>query len=649
MKRYTLAAVAALLVLFPWRSALRADAVSYTVDTLGTIDGLVPAVTGINASGQISGYVNGSSGSRAVRYTDGVGWAYLPGLAAGSVATGINVHGDLSGYYQTSTGTHAFRYRDGTGLEDIAPLPQGTGTLGMAINDNGDVAGYSDTPRGSRGWRASPGLPAVELPTLGGSFAIACGINSSGQTAGASTTIDGFMHAYRIDADGLTTADAGSFDGPTGFSQACAIDDAGHIGGFAVGGGVFHAFRFLAPSQLLNLEGALDSVFGNVESIAGGASAGWFISASDGASHALLYTDANGAVDLGTLLPAGSGWVLFEAKGINTAGQIVGDGLFNGAPGVFRLTPAATDHTAPTITSLSATPSSIVPPNEAMVPVAIAVTATDDKDPSPVCTLTSIGGGASSDSSMTGPLAASVRATGGATYTLTVTCHDATGNSANGSVNVVVPPDTTPPVITTFTASPSTIWPPNDALVAVTTAIAATDDSGDAPACKLSGIASTAGTSADYSITGALFAVLRATGGRTYTLTATCFDAAGNHSTGSVNVVVPPDTTAPVITSLSASPSFVWPPNQKMTDVVVSVGATDDVDATPACALTSITGGAPGSAAITGAFTASVRASNGSVYSLNVTCSDHAGNASHRTVLVTIGKDPAAKSANAGR
>lgn len=86
-----------------------------------------------------------------------------------------------------------------------------------------------------------------------------------------------------------------------------------------------------------------------------------------------------------------------------------------------------------------------------------------------------------------------------------------------------------------------------------------------------------------------------------------------------------------------------------MTDVVVSVSATDNVDATPTCALTVITGGAPGSAAITGAFTASVRAGNGSVYSLNVTCSDHAGNASHGTALVTVGRDPAAKSTNAGR
>ena len=213
-------------------------------------------------------------------------------------------------------------------------------------------------------------------------------------------------------------------------------------------------------------------------------------------------------------------------------------------------------------------------------------------------------------------------------------------------MNVVVPPDTTAPVVHAVTATPSTIWPPNDALVPVTVAVAATDDVDDAPVCKLSGVTSTAGSAGDYSITGALSARVRATGGRMYTLRATCFDAAGNHSDGSVDVVVPADTTAPVIVSLSASPAFVWPPNQKMVDVEISVNAADDVDVTPRCALASISGG---DAVITGASTARVRSDNGAVYSLNVNCSDRAGNMSHGVATVTIGKDPAAKPINGKR
>ena len=197
-------------------------------------------------------------------------------------------------------------------------------------------------------------------------------------------------------------------------------------------------------------------------------------------------------------------------------------------------------------------------------------------------------------------------------------------------MNVVIPADTTAPVVHGVTATPSTIWPPNDALVPVTVAVAATDDVDDAPVCKLSGVTSTAGSAGDYNVTGALSAQVRAT----------CFDAAGNHSDGSVDVVVPADTTAPAIVSLSASPAFVWPPNQKMVDVEISVSATDDVDVAPRCALASISGG---DAVITGASTARVRSDNGVVYSLNVNCSDRAGNTSHGVATVTIGKDPAAK------
>ena len=43
--------------------------------------------------------------------------------------------------------------------------------------------------------------------------------------------------------------------------------------------------------------------------------------------------------DLNSLIPAGSGWVLNRATGINDAGQIVGSGTINGVLHVFLLTP----------------------------------------------------------------------------------------------------------------------------------------------------------------------------------------------------------------------------------------------------------------------------------------------------------------------
>ena len=114
MKRYAIATVAFLFLVAPWRQTSTADQAAYTVETLGTssnIDNLVPSETGINASGQVSGYVTDSTNrKRAVRYEDGTGWEYVPGLTWGSDATGINVHGDIVGTRLVGGFKHAYRY-----------------------------------------------------------------------------------------------------------------------------------------------------------------------------------------------------------------------------------------------------------------------------------------------------------------------------------------------------------------------------------------------------------------------------------------------------------------------------------------------------------------------------------------------------------
>lgn len=652
MRRYALVITLGTLALaFSVRPALHADSALYKVDDLGTTpDGLVPYVTGINGSGQVSGYVVTANGTaRGVRYTDGTGWSYLTGLTtADNIAYAINDSGDLAGYRQTSTGPRAFRYVDGTGVEDITPLAQSSFSIGMSINANGDVAGYDMSTAGAyRGWRASPGLPAVQLPTLGGSaFTLTCGINNAGQIAGMSMTAQGSFHAYRINADN-TTVDAGSFDGPTGMSSACAIDQDGRIGGFAQGNGLYHAFRFL--SALQNVEGSLPVNFeSNIESISGGNAAGWYFVA-DWSTRAFLYTDAAGAVDLNTQIAPDSGWLLLDVKGINAKGQMAGDGQLNGNPRAFRLSLAAVpDTTPPVISNVTVTPSSIWPPNRTNVPVTVGVTATDDSGVTPTCSLTGISGPGTSgvDYSVTGTLSGSVNAYAGRTYVFTVTCTDRANNSSSASANVVVPPDVTAPSISSVTAAPSTIWPPKGQIVGVTVSVAATDDSTVAPACSLASISGPGTAGVDYVVTGAFTGNVKAVGGRTYTFTASCSDYSGNASAATVNVVVPPDTTPPTITSLSITPSVIWPPDGRMIPVAVSVTATDDVDDAPVCSVTSVA--APGMAAddavVTGQFTASVKGiksvdGSARVYSVLVTCSDFSGNKSRGTVTVTVPHD----------
>ncbi len=551
MKRYAFVVLAVLLVVAPGREPLRADAARYTVENLGTTaDGLVPTITGMNASGQVSGYVGRPDGStRAVRYTEGHGWEYLAGLGTSdSYALGINAAGSVVGAHYNANGfLTAFRYTDSNGVQDISPLPGGYSTYASGINTNGDIVGYGDQNGLYVGFIAKPNQPIAALPALG-PFVMPCGINDAGQITGSLLTSSYVQHAFRFDSAASTSLEVYGFDGVGSPSAACAIDADGRVGGQASAGGVYRAFRFVGDTsntpENLDVFSALQS---NTESTAGGTSVGWFVLA-DG-YHAFVHTDADGTNDLNAMTDDAAAWRLMQAKAVNAGGVIVGEGTFNGQPALFRLRK-------------------------------VAATA----------------------------------------------------------------PDTIAPVIRDVSATPSTIWPPDDTMVPVTVTVAATDNVDAAPVCSLTGITSTATTTGDFSITGTFSALLRATGGRTYTLTVRCSDAAGNFQDAAVPVVVPPDTTAPVIKAISATPGFIWPPNGKFVPVEVSVSAEDNVVANPTCSLSSIAGAASTEYVITGALTASVRASRDGdnvnrVYSLNVTCSDRAGNSSTAAAVVTVTKD----------
>jgi len=136
MRRLALAGLTAVLLLaHPAMGPVGADAPLYTVEDLGTIGGFVPTVTGINASGQVSGFVGTGPDSRAVRFM-GSSWSYVPGLeSVTSAAQAINATGDVTGYAMPPAGLRAFRYTGTTGvLQYIEPLANGSYTYGMAIN-----------------------------------------------------------------------------------------------------------------------------------------------------------------------------------------------------------------------------------------------------------------------------------------------------------------------------------------------------------------------------------------------------------------------------------------------------------------------------------------------------------------------------------
>ncbi len=113
----------------------------------------------------------------------------------------------------------------------------------------------------------------------------------------------------------------------------------------------------------------------------------------------------------------------------------------------------------------------------------------------------------------------------------------------------------------------------------------------------------------------------------------------------------PTDTTAPVIVSVTPSPSVLSVPNHKMVPVTVSVFAMDDVDPAPVARIISVTSSEPdnglgdGDTAndinITGSLTIELRAERGGkgpgrTYTITVEVKDASGNAATKTATVIV-------------
>jgi probable HAF family extracellular repeat protein len=291
---------------------------------LGTLrNGPYSVGRAINAAGQVAGncYVS-SVNAHACLFTDGKGWIDLGVINVGkedpttqpSSAGGLNTAGTVAGTapwldpVSFNQFNHAFTYTNGT-KKDLSTLIGQDGTsTGMAINDNGVVAGSSTSSTGNIHaalWSGSTISDLGVLPVALTSGATA--VNASGHAVGISgrpncqgyqCSPQGFQHAFLYTpSSGLV--DLGTLGGNA--STALGIDAADEVVGSSSPTGVANP-NHADPNRL-----------------------------------AFIYTGGK-MVDLNTRIDA-SGWVLTEATGINSKGQIVGNGKLNGVFLAFVLTP----------------------------------------------------------------------------------------------------------------------------------------------------------------------------------------------------------------------------------------------------------------------------------------------------------------------
>lgn len=111
-------------------------------------------------------------------------------------------------------------------------------------------------------------------------------------------------------------------------------------------------------------------------------------------------------------------------------------------------------------------------------------------------------------------------------------------------------------------------------------------------------------------------------------------------------VVTVVDTRAPVIASLAARPSVLWPPFLQMVPVRLTIAASDVCDPTVVCRIVSVDSNEPAGVirpdwVITGPTTVELRAERASVtrdrvYSITVQCTDDSGNTAVKVVKVPV-------------
>ena len=297
---------------------------AYVAVPIGSLGGQSTYGTGINASGQISGWgdtdASGAIHRHAFLYSGGLG--NLGTLSGGTQSFGyaINAAGQVAGSSNAGgvAQLHAVVFSAGT-IRDLNPLLGGTISNAYAINAAGDVAGAFGSGGALRAYLYRASSNAVtDLGTLGGTLSQAYAINVSGDVTGYAHVRSSDAHAFRYGSHGIV--DLGTLGGKVSIGHG--INAADHVVGEAslAGDAGPHAF-FHDGARMFDLG-----------TLGGTLSRAWAINSADtvvgeaadatGASRAFVYA-AGAMIDLNGITSGLNGVALTTATAVNDAGQIV--------------------------------------------------------------------------------------------------------------------------------------------------------------------------------------------------------------------------------------------------------------------------------------------------------------------------------------
>jgi probable HAF family extracellular repeat protein len=248
-----------------------------------------------------------------------------------SNANAINHNGRVAGAAQNSTANRAYFKDPGQPMQDIlAPWTDIIVGSARGINVNNYIVGdFAKADGRNRAFWRSAGLGGLykELGTLGGNNSIAYGINSANAVVGTAQNASGHYRAFKV-ADPINPSmqDLGALGGNE--SKAQAVNDSGlTVGGAQDAAG--HWLAFLKPAGTILPMFSLGVMGGGSESYAYainnlGHVVGYAYNA-DWDSRPFFWKPGQTMEDLGT--PAGG---YGEAFGINDAGQVVGSVNYEG-------------------------------------------------------------------------------------------------------------------------------------------------------------------------------------------------------------------------------------------------------------------------------------------------------------------------------